>query len=149
MTKSGLAARFSDPKPGLLVLIRQLFTLCHNYQAVGKPWHCGEGAEGAHQRLVSALRGPLAHCARPGWGSMVHSRQPPAPRFSREILSFLSPCPLTSLLNTETTPGIKCKGSTNIKQRLEIERHPSRSQEIPETRFSWQGDFKLHTLQSG
>lgn len=69
--------------------------------------------------------------------------------FSVEILSFLSPCPLTFPLNTEMTPGIKRKNASNIKQRLEIERHPSRSQEIPETRFSWQGDFKLHILQSG
>lgn len=55
MTKSGLAARFSDPKPGLLVLIRQLFTLCHNYQAVGKPGIVGRGQK-------EHINGLCLHC---------------------------------------------------------------------------------------
>ena len=83
-----------------------------------------------HGLCIAMLR---AHRTGPRQGSTECSWQPQAPHFSTEILSFLSPCPLASLPNTGTTPGIKCKRSTNTKQRLEIECHSSRSQEIPET----------------
>lgn len=55
----------------------------------------------------------------------------------RVFHSFLpAPSPLP---NAERTPGIKYKRSTSRKQRLETERQPSPSQEIPEPWFSWQG----------
>lgn len=122
---------------------------CSNYQrGYDKTPGCGQRVGMIWGLFVSVVSG-TGSLFWPRWAPSCAVWQPQGLCFSIESLSFLSPCPLTSLPNAERTPGIKYKSSGNRKQRLETELQPHPKPGNSSALVLGARDFKLHILQSG